>query len=79
MGKEGNDKRPWKKDIEFEYPKWPWVDYKLQDVKVFEEMKKLPIKGLDPKGDITNTQVSTTNNVQKFITTNPLLLKDHKN
>jgi hypothetical protein len=42
MVKEEKEKRLRKRDIDGEYPKWPWVDYKFQDAKFFEEMKKLP-------------------------------------
>ncbi len=51
--KEEKERKPRKaRDIENEYPKWPWVEYKFQDAKFFEEVRKLPVKGLDPKGEI---------------------------
>jgi hypothetical protein len=61
------------------------VDCKFQDVKFFEKVRKLPNEGLDPKGDIIDMQISTTNivkifgNVLKSRTMNPLLSEDHKN
>jgi hypothetical protein len=80
---EGNEKRPcWKRDIDSEYPKW--VDYKFQDAKFFEDVRKLSAEGLDPKGEITDEHVTTADityifgNVSKFRTTNPLLSEDHK-
>ncbi|CAM6007481.1 unnamed protein product [Sphagnum balticum] len=74
MVKEEKEKKTQKRDIDGEYPKWPWVDYKF-----FEEVRKLPAMGLDPKGSITDEHVTTTNiakifgNVQKFRITNPML------
>jgi len=45
------EKKPRKtRDIANEYPKWPWVDYKFQDGKFFEEVKKLLIRDWIPKG-----------------------------
>jgi len=42
MGKEGIEKKPTqKRDINNEYPKWPWVDYKFQDVNFFLDVRKL--------------------------------------
>lgn len=47
-------------------------------------MKKLSVKGSNPKGDITDVHVTTTDvahvfgNVQKFKSTNSMLTKDHK-
>ncbi len=46
-------------------------------------MRKLPAKGLNPKGDITDVHVTTADvahvfgNVQKFKSTNLMLTKDH--
>lgn len=39
MGIKEKNERKLKKarDIENEYPKWPWVDYKFQDAKFFKE------------------------------------------
>ncbi len=34
----GHEEKPRKKD---KYPKWPWVDYKLQDEFFFAEVKGL--------------------------------------
>ncbi len=79
------EKKPRKtRDIANEYPKWPWVDYKFQDGKFFEEVKKLLIRGLDPKGEITDKYVTIADvakifgNVHKFKITNPLLIKEQK-
>jgi hypothetical protein len=33
MGKEDKEKKTKKKDIDNEYPKWSWIDYKFQDAK----------------------------------------------
>ncbi len=80
----GKERKVQKRDIDMEYPKWPWVEYKFQDSKFFEEVWKLPIDRLNPKFDITDAIVNTTDiakifgNVQKFRTTNPLLSKEHK-
>lgn len=61
MGKEGIKRKPtWKKDIDSEYPKWPWVDYKFQDVNFFKDVKKLSIEGINPKGEITDVHVTTS-------------------
>jgi hypothetical protein len=80
----GLKKRRKVRDIENEYPKWPWVDYKFQDAKFFEEVRKLPTKGLDPKGEITNKYVTTIDvaqifgNVHKFKITNLLLIEEQR-
>ncbi len=51
MGKEEKERKPKKvRDIESECPKWPWVDYKFQDARFFEEVRKMLVSGLDPKG-----------------------------
>ncbi len=50
MGKEKMERKLKKRDIDNVYPKWSWVDYRFQDAKFFEEVRKLPAKGLDPKG-----------------------------
>jgi hypothetical protein len=58
------------------------VDCKLQDARLFIEVKKLSIKGLDPKSNLIDVHVTIANiaqifsNVQKFRTTNPLLSKE---
>ncbi len=57
----GKEKKSQKRYIESEYPKWPWVDYKFQDAKFFEDVKKLLALGLDPKGDIINAQITIVN------------------
>jgi hypothetical protein len=60
MGKE-KEKKPKKvKDIESEYPKWPWVAYKFQDAKFFEEMRKLLVSGLNHKGKIMDKYITFT-------------------
>jgi hypothetical protein len=72
MGKEKERKPRKVRDIENEYPKWPWVDYKFQNAKFFEEMRKLLTSGLDPKGKIIDKYVTSANiarifgNVHKF-------------
>ncbi len=72
------------KEIDFEYPKWPRVDYKFQDAKFFGEVKKLSTKGLDPKSNLIDVHVTIVDiaqifsNVKKFKTTNPLLSKEHR-
>jgi hypothetical protein len=59
MAKElGKEKKPQKKDIFNKYPTWLWVHYKFQDVKFFEDVRKLLTSRLDPKGDITNAHVT---------------------
>ncbi len=56
-------------------PKWAWVDYKLQETSFFKEVRELSTKGLDPKHDLANKHVTTTDiaaifgNVKKFKTT----------
>jgi hypothetical protein len=58
------------------------VDCKFQDARLFIEVKKLSIKGLDPKSNLIDVHVTIANiaqifsNVQKFRTTNPLLSKE---
>jgi hypothetical protein len=85
MGKEKKESKPRTvRDIESEYPKWPWVDYKFQYARCFEEARKLPTSGLDPKGEINDKYVTSTNiarifyNVHKFNITNPLLIKKER-
>jgi hypothetical protein len=81
--KKQEEKKP-KWDIDKEYPKWAWVDYKYQDVKFFKEVRKLVAKGLDPKHELTNGHVITIDivsffgNVRTFKTTNPLLPSNAK-
>ncbi len=78
MAKEEKERKP-KWDIDKEYPKWAWVDYKLQDSQFFKEVRELLVMGLDPKHDLTNEHVTIANivtifgNVNTFKTTNPLL------
>ncbi len=80
----GKERKVQKRDIDMEYPKWPWVEYKFQDSKFFQEVWKFPIDRLDPKFDITNVIVNTIDiakifgNVQTFKTTNPLLSEENK-
>jgi hypothetical protein len=82
MGKEKERKPRKVRDIESEYPKWSWVDYKFQDARCFEEMRKLPTSGLDRKGEITDKYVKFANivgifgNVHKFKIMNPLLTEE---
>jgi hypothetical protein len=64
---EEKERKPRKvRDIENEYPKWLWVDYKFQDAKFFKKMKKLLARGLDPKGEIIDKYVTTANVAQIF-------------
>jgi hypothetical protein len=58
MVKEENERKPRKRDIDGEYPKWSWVDYKFQDAKFFEEVRKLLTTGMDPKGFIIDEHVT---------------------
>jgi hypothetical protein len=80
----GKEKNPRRKEIDLDYPKWPRVDCKLQDVEFFGEVKKLSTKGLDPKSNLIDVHVTIADiaqifsNVQKFKTTNPLLSKEHR-
>jgi hypothetical protein len=83
MGKETKERKSRKvRDIESEYPKWPWVDYKFQYATFFEKVRKLPASGLDPKGEIIDKYVTFANiarifgNVDKLNITNPLLIKE---
>jgi hypothetical protein len=77
----GKEKNPQKKDTDNEYPPWPSVDYKFQDTKFFQDVRKLPTTSLDPKGNITNEYVNTADitqnfgNVSKFSIIIPLLLE----
>lgn len=80
MGKgQGKEKKPHKKDIDLEYTTWPSVDYKFQNVNSLEEVRKLSVKGMDPKSQITDAQATTIDivhvfdNVSKFKIINPLL------
>jgi len=50
----GKEKKPRERDIDNEYPPWPLVDYKFQDAKFFQDVRKLPTIGLDTRGDITD-------------------------
>jgi hypothetical protein len=54
----GKEKKPQKKDIDNKYPTWLWVDYKFQDAKFFEDVRKLPTSRLDPKWDITTAHIT---------------------
>ncbi len=78
------EKKLQKRDIDSEYSTWPQVDYKFQDAKFFEVVKKLPASGLNPKGDINNAHATIIDiakvfgNIQKFGITNPLLIDDQK-
>jgi hypothetical protein len=65
MGKEEEERKP-KQDIEKEYPKWAWVDYKFQDSQFFKEVRQLLAKGLDPKHNLTNEHVTTIDIVSIF-------------
>jgi len=83
MGKEKEERKPRKvRDIESEYPKWPWVDYKFQATKFFEEVKKLPASGFDSKGKIIEKYVISVDivgifgNVHKFKIRIPLLIEE---
>jgi hypothetical protein len=72
------------RDIESEYPKWPWVDYNFQDAKFFKEVRKLQASGFDPKGEIIDKYVIVADivgifgNVLKFKIMNPLLIEEQK-
>jgi hypothetical protein len=78
MGKEEKEKKL-SREIDKEYLKWPIVEYALQNVKFFGEVRQLHVAGLDPKFELTNEHVTTTNvakvfgNVHKFKTIDPLL------
>ncbi len=54
----GKEKKSQKRHIDSEYPTWPWVDYKFQDAKFFEVVRKLLALELDPKGDIINVHIN---------------------
>ncbi len=75
-------KKKSKWDINKEYPKWAWVDYKYQDVKFFKEVRKLVAEGLDPEHELRDehviTMVSFFGNVKTLETMNPLLPSDAK-
>jgi hypothetical protein len=79
--KEEKDRKP-KWDIDKEYPKWAWVDYKLQDTQLFKAIRGLLVEGLNPKHDLTDEHVIITNitkffgNVKTFKSNNPLLTKE---
>jgi hypothetical protein len=62
-----------KRNIDKGYPKWVWVDYKLQDTQFFKEVSELLAKGLDPKHVIVANIATIFDNVKTFKTTNPLL------
>jgi len=34
----GKERKVRKRDIDMEWPKWPWVEYKFQDSKFFEKV-----------------------------------------
>jgi hypothetical protein len=76
MGKE--ERKP-KRDIDKEYPRWVWVDFKCQDANFFKEVRQLPSQGLDPKRELMDEHVTTLDiasffgNVKRFKTVNPLL------
>jgi hypothetical protein len=76
MGKE--ERKP-KRDIDKEYPRWAWVNFRCQDANFFKEVRQLPSKGLDPKCELMDEHVTTTDiasffgNVKRFKTINPLL------
>ncbi len=74
-----------KRKSDKEYPKWPWVDYQFQDLKFFQDVGQLHIaKGLNPKTNIIDEHLTTTNitklfgKVNKFKTTNPMLPLEKK-
>jgi hypothetical protein len=75
--KEKKDRKP-KRDIDREYPKWAWVDYKLQDTQIFKDVRGHPIEWLDPKHDLTYEHVTIVDiakffgNVRTFKSNNPL-------
>ncbi len=83
MGKdEGKEKKPCKKDIDLEYPTWPWVDYKFYDVNFFEEVKKLLTKGMDPKSELLMFQLpllTLYKSLAMLISTKSLILCYQKN
>jgi hypothetical protein len=59
MVKEKKDRKP-KQDIDKEYLKRAWVDYKLQNTQFFKDVRGLPIEGLDPKHNMTDEHVTIT-------------------
>jgi hypothetical protein len=66
-----------KRYIYNKYPKWAWVEYKLKDVKIFKEVRKLLVEGLDRKHELTIIDiVSIFGNVKTFKSINPLLPLD---
>ncbi len=74
MGKE--ERKP-KRNIDKEYPRWAWVDFKCQNTIFFKEVRQLPSKGLDPKWELMDEHVTTMDiasffsNVKRFKTINP--------
>jgi hypothetical protein len=44
----GKEKKPRRREIDLEYPKWLWVDYKLQDAKFFVRSGSYQLKGWIP-------------------------------
>jgi hypothetical protein len=80
----GKEKKPQKRDMDNEYPPWLSIDYKFQDAKFFQDVRKLPTTRLDPKGDITDQYVTIIDianvfgNVSKFKINIPLLLEVKK-
>jgi hypothetical protein len=62
MGKE-KSKPKW--DIDKEYPKWAWVDFKCQNAKCFE-VRQLSSKWLDPKHELMDEHL-TTKNIISFL------------
>ncbi len=55
-----------KRDIDNEYPKWSWVDYRFYDAKFFEEIKKLLAKRLDLEGKFIDVYVTITKVAHNF-------------
>ncbi len=78
MVKEKRDRKP-KWDIDKEYPKWAWVDYKLEDTQFFKDVKGFLIEGLDSKPNLIDEHVTTMDiakffgNVKTFNSNKPLL------
>jgi hypothetical protein len=63
MGKE--ERKP-KWDIDKEYLRWAWIDFRCQDAKCFKEVRQLPSNGLDPKHELMDEHVTTYDIVSFF-------------
>jgi len=73
------EERKPKWNIDKEYPRWAWVDFKCQNAIFFKEVKQLPSKGLDSKRELMDEHITTADiasffgNFKRFKTINPLL------